>query len=155
MTIDLFGLRSLLFLPASNARAIDRIVPVKMPGAAYGRTWLRTTSHRVAPTPNAASRMAPGTARSASAEVMITIGSTRIAIVRPPDSRLRPPVKSASATTKIARPRSPYTIDGTPARLRTIVLINRVNRESCAYSSRYTAAPIPRGKLMSATNNIR
>ena len=34
-----------------NARAIARMTPVSTPGAAYGSTWLRTTSHRVAPTP--------------------------------------------------------------------------------------------------------
>ena len=34
-----------------NARAIARMAPVSTPGAAYGSTWLRTTSHRVAPTP--------------------------------------------------------------------------------------------------------
>ena len=34
-----------------NARAMARMRPVNTPGAAYGSTWLRTTSHRVAPTP--------------------------------------------------------------------------------------------------------
>ena len=36
-----------------SARAIARTDPVRTPGAAYGRTWLRTTSQRVAPTPYA------------------------------------------------------------------------------------------------------
>jgi len=34
-----------------RARARVSTVPVKIPGAAEGMTWLRTTSHRVAPTP--------------------------------------------------------------------------------------------------------
>ena len=60
-----------------------------MPGVAYGSTCVaRITSHRVAPTPNLASRMLLGTARSASWVVMITIGRTMSAIVRPPASRL-------------------------------------------------------------------
>ena len=49
-----------------SARASARIEPVKIPGAAFGSTWLRTTSQRVAPTPYAPSRMLLGTARSAS-----------------------------------------------------------------------------------------
>jgi len=34
-----------------SARASDRTVPVRMPGAAYGRTWSRMTYHFEAPTP--------------------------------------------------------------------------------------------------------
>ncbi len=34
-----------------NARASVRMMPVRMPGAAYGRTWDQVTSHLVAPTP--------------------------------------------------------------------------------------------------------
>ena len=40
-----------------NALARVRMVPVRIPGAAEGRTWLLMTSHRVAPTPKPASRM--------------------------------------------------------------------------------------------------
>ena len=66
-----------------KARARVRTVPVRIPGAAAGSTWFRITSQRVAPTPNPASRMLFGTARSASAAVMITIGSTSTASVIP------------------------------------------------------------------------
>ena len=58
---------------------------MKIPGAAYGSTWLRTTSHRVAPTPYAPSRIPRGTARSASIVIRITMGITRTASVRPPE----------------------------------------------------------------------
>ena len=51
--------------------------------------------------------MLPGTARSASAEVMITIGSTSTASVRPPAMIDRPPVTPPMAFTKIERPSSP------------------------------------------------
>ncbi len=63
--------------------------------------------------------------------------------VNPPAIRLRPlvvpgppsPMESTSRT-MIARPNRPYTIDGTPARLRMLVRMIRVNRLSEAYSSR-------------------
>ena len=64
---------------------------MNMPGAAYGSTWLRMTSHRVAPTPYAASRMPFGTARSASIVMMMTNGITRTASVSPP-AMIAPPV---------------------------------------------------------------
>src|SRR4029450_1012493 len=38
------------------ARAIERTVPVRIPGVAYGSTWLLTTCHFVAPTAEPASR---------------------------------------------------------------------------------------------------
>ena len=60
------------------------------PGAAYGSTWLRTTSHRVAPTPYAASRMPFGTARSASIVMMMTNGITSTDSVSPPAMMLSP-----------------------------------------------------------------
>ena len=34
-----------------SALAVESIVPVRMPGAATGRTWWRIISHFVAPTP--------------------------------------------------------------------------------------------------------
>ena len=85
-----------------RARPSARMVPVSTPGAAYGSTWLLVTSHRVAPTPNPASRMPRGTARIASAEVMMTMGRTRMAMVRPPLMRLRPPVTPLRSCTKMA-----------------------------------------------------
>jgi hypothetical protein len=90
-----------------RARASASTVPVRMPGAAYGRTWPRTTSQRVAPTPKPASRMLSGTARMASAPVMMTMGRTRTARVMPAAMMVRPPVKLPSALTKTAKPRIP------------------------------------------------
>ena len=45
-----------------------------------------------APTPNPASRKLPGTARIASAEVMMTMGNTKMAIVSPAVISVGPPV---------------------------------------------------------------
>jgi hypothetical protein len=74
--------------------------------------------------------------------------------VRPPESRL--PVDRIDrifdmASTKITSPRIPYTIEGTPARFLMFAAMNRVRRESRAYSSRYTAAPTPIGNATTAT----
>ena len=83
-----------------KARASVRMVPVRIPGAAYGTTWLRTISQRVAPTPKAASRMLFGTARSASEVVITAIGRTSTASVRPPaiSDLPRPSVLTNSAS---------------------------------------------------------
>ena len=66
------------------------------------------TSHFVAPTPKPASRMLAGTARSASAAVMMTMGSTTTASVSPP-AMTRPAAGEArpATITKTARPSSP------------------------------------------------
>ena len=80
-----------------------------------------------------------GTARSASIDVMITIGSTRTASVMPPAMMFRPEPSSSSefiTATKTDSPSRPYTTDGTPARLRMLTWMNRVSRVSAAYSSR-------------------
>ena len=87
-----------------NARASERIVPVRIPGAAYGTTWLRTVSQRVAPTPKAASRMLFGTARSASDVVITAIGRTSTASVSPPAISDLP---RPSVLTNIASPSRP------------------------------------------------
>ena len=42
-------------------------------------------------------------------------------------------------------------MDGTPARLRMLTLIRRVSQFSDEYSSRYTAAAMPRGKARPTT----
>ena len=83
--------------------------------------------------------MVLGTARSASMEVMITIGRTSTASVMPPAMMLRPDPSSSSVfmnATKTDRPSRPYTTDGTPARLRMLIWMNRVSLVSAAYSSR-------------------
>jgi hypothetical protein len=47
-------------------------------------------------------------------------------------------------------PKSPYTIEGTPAKLATFISINRVKKLSGAYYSRYIAAPTPTGTVRTA-----
>ncbi len=80
---------------------------MRIPGSAAGNTWVRMTSHWVAPRPYAPSRSDCGTARTASAAVMTTIGSTRTANVTPPAITDEPPVKPRSDCTKTARPSRP------------------------------------------------
>ena len=82
-----------------------------------------------------------GTARNDSAAVITTMGRTRAAIVSPAAITFLPPVFPPNPIpltieTNTARPRRPNTIDGTPARLRTVVSIHLVSRLSGAYSSR-------------------
>ena len=50
--------------------------------------------------------------------------------------RPSPPPSARTSGTKTARPTSPYTTDGTPARLRMFTLMSRDSRLSGAYSSR-------------------
>ena len=69
----------------------------------------------------------------------------------PAEMRVAPPVNPLIACTNIARPRMPYTIEGTPDRLRMLTLMKFVSRFFGAYSSRYTAAPIPSGNAITAT----
>ena len=92
-----------------SALASARTVPVRMPGTAAGTTSLAVTSQRDAPTPYPASRMALGTARSASDDVMMTIGRIRTPSVSIAATRLRPlPTSSAaSRATNTDSPRSP------------------------------------------------
>ena len=76
----------------------------------------------------------------ASIVMRMTIGSTSTARVRPPEMKLRPkvsgPVTARMVWTKRTSPRMPYTIDGTPARLRMFVVSRRLVRVSFAYSCR-------------------
>ena len=132
----------------------ERIVPVMIPGRAAGRTWSRTTCQRVAPRARAALRSEFGTVRRASCEAMTTIGRTRSESVRPPAQSVGPRANrlQPKASRKAARPRRPYTTDGTPARLAMFVWITRFSRPGGAYSSRKTAAPTPIGIAVNATN---
>ena len=69
---------------------------------------------------------------------MITIGRMSAVSVSAPAMMLRPlfgKPRKAKKATKTVRPRRPYTIEGTPARLRMLMLMNRVSRLSGAYSS--------------------
>ena len=55
-----------------------------------------------------------------------------------------PPMKY----TKKPRPNTPYTMDGTPARLFTAMRMIRVSAPCLAYSRKYTAATTPNGVTM-------
>ena len=87
------------------ARESARMTPVSMPGSATGRIWPRIVCQRVAPSARAPSRSDVGTARSASCEAMITIGSTSSAIVSAAGQH--GPRPRSIARTKSARPRIP------------------------------------------------
>ena len=63
-----------------------------------------------------------------------------------------PPVRPPRLFTNRNKPSRPYTIEGTPARLRMFSSMNRVNRFLSAYSSNQMAAPMPMGKAKTATN---
>src|SRR5690606_16284789 len=87
-----------------TARESARIVPVRIPGSASGRTWPRTVCHRVAPSAYAPDRIEFGTARIASWDAMMMTGRIRSVSVNAPEITLRP---SARARTKSASPRIP------------------------------------------------
>ena len=99
------------------ALATARIVPVRIPGIATGRTWLRTVCHLVAPTPKPACRSELGTARRASCELIITTGRVNKPRVRPADStvlplaasfpKIAPDVIGSSTLTRMANPSMP------------------------------------------------
>lgn len=61
--------------PSATAR--PRIVPVRIPGIAKGKTWCITVCIFDAPTPSAASRIDGGTARIEARVAMITVGRVR------------------------------------------------------------------------------
>ncbi len=63
-------------------RAMARMRPVRMPGAAAGRTTRRIVCHLVAPSASEACRMPAGTAASASSVATTTTGTVRRASVR-------------------------------------------------------------------------
>ena len=81
----------------------------------------------------------------------MTMGRMSSDIVSAPASTLLP---SASHCTNNARPSSPYTIDGTPARFDMLISMIEVSLFFGAYSSRYIAAPIPVGTVNAAVSPI-
>ena len=111
-------------------RLTARMVPVRIPGTAWGRTTKITVWKRVAPSASEASRSSRGTARRASSVATITTGKVSTAMVRaahssagwphtraPPENTLSMP--APTNCTKKPRPNRPNTIEGTPARLLT------------------------------------
>ena len=102
------------------------------------------TCHWSAPSANAPSLYSFGTARMASREARITMGSTsRESVIAP----ARTTLPSDISCTNSAHPSSPYTMDGTPARLEMLISMSPVNQLRGAYSSRYMAAPTPIGTV--------
>src|SRR5438034_3983261 len=135
--------------PIARDKAI--INPVRMPPVAYGSTWSFTVCHLVAPRACAASRMLFGTERIASRAEVTTIGSISNARVKPAVKMLWP---RCNWYTSSPRASSPYTMEGTPARLAMLISIRSVSQFLGAYSSRYTAAPTPIGTAVRAVTNI-
>ena len=116
-----------------------------MPLIEFGSTMRQMVCHFVAPTFQHASRNCRGTAASASfVEAMMT-GMVMIASVSEAARMLRP---MCAKSTNAPRPKSAWTMLGTPARFTTARFTTRVNQLSLAYSFRYTAASTPMGALM-------
>ena len=69
-----------------SACANPMIVPVRMPGAARGRTWWNTDCIFEAPTPNAASRIDGGTDFSEARVEMMIVGKVIRVSTKPPTS---------------------------------------------------------------------
>ena len=86
------------------ARESARMVPVRMPGSAAGSTCARTVCQRVAPSARPPSRIELGTARSASRDATMMIGSTSRLSVSAAAMIDRPMPKKR---TNAARPRMP------------------------------------------------
>ena len=102
-----------------SARASPRIIPVKIPLLAAGRTTWAMVSQRVAPRPYEASRQDLGTAAIASAAIVVMVGKIMIARTIPAASTEKPKgignsFRSAGMSTVI--PTKPYTTDGIPVK---------------------------------------
>ncbi len=79
-------------------------------------------------------------------------GKTSSASVHAPASRQRP---NCSKVTNKASPNSPYTTEGTPARLTIAKRISLTSLPARAYSLRYTAAATPTGTEIRAVSVTR
>ena len=88
-----------------SALASPRIVPVRIPGIASGRTWWNTVCIFDAPTPKAASRIDGGTARIDARVAMMMVGSVISEITSAPTSD--DDCGSPAKLMKIASPRMP------------------------------------------------
>ena len=91
-----------------------RMMPVRMPGRAVGRTTFFMVCQCVAPRAREASLKDWGTARMASCEAEMIPGRAMMPSVRLPE-RMETP--KPNALTKTAKPKRPNTTDGTPAKL--------------------------------------
>ena len=115
------------------ARDIAKILPVKIPGIAAGRTTRKIVCHFVAPIPYEASRCSLGTARMASCAATIITGKINKLIVKPAAKTLLP---SPIMRTKIVKPSNPKTMEGTPARFEIFIRIKSLILFFLAYSSK-------------------
>ncbi len=111
-----------------------------------------TVCHLVAPRASAASLCERGTALSASSEVRISVGSSRQARVRAPE---RMEKRKCRAVTNNTKPKSPKTMDGTPASTSVPYRMMPVNLLAGAYSARQIAAPTPSGISMAMVRAMR
>src|SRR5260370_41281997 len=96
-------------------RAMTRMDEVKIPGSAYGKTFLGMVWHLVAPSASEPSRNPCGTARKDSSLAVIIAGRTINPSVNQPERR---ETFQPKKMTKSPKPKRPKTIDGTPARFR-------------------------------------
>ena len=129
-------------------RLTARMVPVRMPGIAWGTTTWTTVWNLVAPRASEASRVSRGMARSASSVATMTTGRVSTARVSaaqisagwpntfsPPKATLSMPVPTNWM--KKPRPNRPKTIEGTPARFEMATRTSRVMGDcGRAYSCR-------------------
>jgi hypothetical protein len=121
---------------------------------AAGKTTFLIVCHFVAPQARDASLKLYGTALIASSEVDMIYGSTMMARVNDPASKLIPKLK---ATTKTARPKSPKTTEGTPASVYIDIITILSNNPGFEYSDRKIAVVTPIGIttiMQSVVSNI-
>src|SRR5688500_17445857 len=114
-------------------RETCRMTPVRMPLMELGRTMDLMVCQRVAPTFQQASRKVTGTDASASLVEAMMTGNVMTAKVREAAIMER---SSGAKSTNAPRPKSAWTMLGTPARLTTARLMMRVYQFSFAYSLR-------------------
>ena len=119
-------------------------MPVSIDGSAAGRITVHIALHLPAPSPRAASRYELGTVLRASSQERIIVGRISSASVIEPAKTL---LLSETFTVfiKNASPKSPKTIDGTPASVPTHILRKFTTLPFLAYSEKYIAATIPSG----------
>jgi len=128
------------------------MTPVSIPGKAVGKTILLIVSHLLAPKESDASRIECGTAAKASCEAEIIKGRARIPSVRLPESIETPKPKKLTNT---AKPKSPKTTEGTPAKLLILIRIIFTTILLGEYSQIYIAQANPKGTAKTIEPNVK
>lgn len=136
------------------ARPMDIIIPVSIEGRAAGSITPHMARHFPAPSPRAPSRYELGTAFRDSSHVRIMVGSISSARVNEPANTLLPS-ETFIVFIRNASPKSPNTIDGTPARVPTHILRKFAILPFPAYSEKYIAAAIPSGAATIIAHTVR